>query len=85
MGESVEVRVGKRRTLVIPKRVAEALGIREGSRLILEVKEGFLVVKPVPDAIHLSLHGEKIARVTLKELEEVSIDEQERAAAQDEG
>ncbi len=80
----MEVRVGKRRTLVIPKCVAEALGIREGSKFILEVREGFLVVKPVPDAIYLSLHGEKVARVTLKELEEVSIDEQKRAAAQDE-
>jgi hypothetical protein len=39
-----------------------------------------MIIKPLPDAIHLSLHGEKLARITLKELEEVSVEEQEKSA-----
>ena len=78
MSLKVEVRVGRKRTLVIPKRVAEALGIDEGSRLLIEVKRGYMIVRPLPDAIHLSLHGEKLAKVALRELEETSIEEQEK-------
>ncbi len=73
-----EVRVGRRRTLVIPKAVAEALGIDEGSRLKLLVKDGRIILEPIPDAIQLSLRGEKIGKVSLKELEVVSIEEQKR-------
>lgn len=78
MGLTMEIRVGRKRTIVIPKSVAEALGIDEGSRLILEVRSGCIILKPVPDAIYLSLYGEKIARVSLGELEETSVEEQEK-------
>ena len=78
MGLTIEVRVGKKRTIVIPKSVAEALGIDEGSRLLIEVKSGYMIVRPLPDAIYLSLHGEKLAKVTLNELEETSVEEQEK-------
>jgi len=75
-----EIRVGKRRTIVIPKAVAEALNIEEGSRLRLEVRGDSIVLKVVPDAAWLSVHGEKFAKVTLEELEEGSVEEQERHA-----
>ncbi len=75
---ALEVRVGRRRTIVIPKVVAEALGIDEGSRLLLEVRGDSIVLKPVRDAIWLSLRGEKIAKITLEELESESIVQQEK-------
>jgi len=75
---SVVVKVCRRRTIVIPKKFADVLGIGEGSRLLLEVKDGGLVLKPLPDAIRLSLYGEKIAEVKLEELEAVSVEEQGR-------
>lgn len=75
-----EIRVGKRRTIVIPKAIAEALNIEEGSRLRVEVRGDSIVLKVVPDAVWLSVHGEKFARVTLEELEEESVEEQERYA-----
>lgn len=78
MSRAFEVRVGKRRTLVIPKAVADMLGIREGSRLELRVEEGRIVLEKVPDAVELSLHGEKVARVSLEELEAESIEHQKR-------
>lgn len=70
--------MGRKRTVVIPKTVAEALGIDEGSRLVLEVRGDHIVLRPLPDAVTLSLRGEKVARVSLKELEAVSLEEQEK-------
>jgi len=78
MSLTMDIRVGRKRTIVIPKAVAEALGIDEGSRLLLEVRDGYIVLKPIPDAISLSLKGEKIARITLEELEETSVEEQRK-------
>ena len=74
---NVEVRVGRRRTLVIPKAVAEEVGIEEGSRVLLRVEGGRIVIEPVRDAIWLALRGEKVARVALEELEEESLERQE--------
>jgi len=71
-----EIRVGKRRTIVIPKAVAEALNIEEGSKLRLEVKGDSIILKVIPDAIWLSVHGEKFAKITLKELEGESVEKQ---------
>ena len=76
----VKVRVGKRRTLVIPKRIAERLGIEEGSMLELSVVGDKLVLRPLPTALDLALHGRKYASVTIEELEEVSSEEQKRLA-----
>jgi len=72
------IRVGKRRTIVIPKYVSDVLGIDEGSKLELIVKDGCIILKPLPDAIYLSLHGEKIGRIYLSELEGVSVEEQKK-------
>lgn len=74
----LEVTVGKRRTIVIPKRVAEMLGINEGSRLELRVEDGRIVLEPIPDAVELSLQGEKAARTSLDELEAESIEQQRK-------
>lgn len=78
MSQTFEIRVGKKRTIVIPKVVAEMLSIDEGSRLVLEVRDGSIVLKPVLDAITLSIRGEKIARVNLEDLEAVSVEEQKK-------
>jgi AbrB family looped-hinge helix DNA binding protein len=78
MGLTMEIHVGKKRTIVIPKAIAEALNIDEGSRILLELKNEYVIIKPLPDAITLSLKGEKIARITLEELEAVSVEEQKK-------
>ncbi len=74
----LEVTVGRRRTIIIPKRVAEMLGISEGSWLELRVEDGRIVLEPIPDAVELSLHGEKVATTSLEELEAESIEQQRR-------
>ncbi len=77
-GKSAEVRVGKRRTIVIPRQLAEEVGIEEGRRVLIEARGGELVLRPVPDAIDLALQGDYVAEVSLEEIEEISIDEQEK-------
>ncbi|MEM2659080.1 MAG: AbrB/MazE/SpoVT family DNA-binding domain-containing protein [Zestosphaera sp.] len=85
MTESLTVRVGRKRTIVIPKKIADILGIDEGSRVMLVVSDNKLEVIPLPDAITLSLKGKKVARVTLRELEEESLREQKKYIAETEG
>jgi AbrB family looped-hinge helix DNA binding protein len=43
--------------VVIPKPIRDRLGIRVGSRLFLQVKEGGVVLKPLPDDPIEALHG----------------------------
>ncbi len=78
MSLTVEIRVGRRRTIVIPKAVAEALGIDEGSKLKLTVENGKIILEPIPDAIQLSLRGDKLGKVSLKDLEAESIEIQKK-------
>ena len=73
MREELVIRVGRKRTIVIPKRVAERLGIDEGDYLLLTIHNDKIEVKPMPNAITLSLRGRKIAKITLRELEEESM------------
>lgn len=77
MSLEVAARIGKRRTLVIPKKVAEKLGLEEGVRVSIAVEGDKIVVKPVRDAVWLSLYGRKVAKVSLEELEEESVAQQE--------
>ena len=73
-----EICVGRKRTIVIPKAVAEELGIEGGSRLRLMVENGEIILEPIPDVIELSLRGEKIGRVGLEELRAESIEQQKK-------
>ncbi len=78
MPKSLMIRVGRKRIIVIPKQIASELGIEEGDKLLLIVDDNKIILKPIPNAITLSLRGKKIARIYLKELEEKSINEQKK-------
>ena len=73
-----KAKIGKKRVLVIPKKIAEALNISEGSVVKMTVDNDRLIIEPIRDAIWLSLYGEKIAKITLRELEEISVEEQKK-------
>jgi AbrB family looped-hinge helix DNA binding protein len=75
---STVARIGKRRTFVIPKNVAEKLGIKEGDKVKITVIEDKIVLEPIRDAVWLSLYGKKVAKVTLEDLEATSMEEQNR-------
>ena len=74
----VETKVGKKRVLVIPKKIAEKAGIKEGTQVKLKLTDEGIVIIPIPNAIELSLKGKKIAKVTLEELEAESIEQQRK-------
>ena len=44
MGEAITLR--PRRQVTLPRRVCEALGVEPGDRLVLEVSDGVLIVRP---------------------------------------
>ena len=67
-----EVKLGKRNALYLPKQVVKALGIKEGDLLKLEVKEGKIIVKPIPDPFTLALKTPKFAKTTVEEFEKES-------------
>ena len=74
--EIVRVRVSRKTTIVIPEKIAEILGIDEGTILEMSVVGDSLVLKPKPSAIDLALRGKKFAKITLEELERISIERQ---------
>lgn len=78
MSLTVKARIGKKRVLVIPKVIAESLGLDEGSAVRITVAGDKIIIEPLRDAVWLSLHGEKVARITLKELEGESFEQQKR-------
>jgi len=75
---TVKARIGRKRVLVIPKKIAEYLNLDEGSAVRVTASKDKIIIEPLRDAVWLSLHGEKVARVTLKELEEESLERQKR-------
>ncbi|MCE4621022.1 MAG: AbrB/MazE/SpoVT family DNA-binding domain-containing protein [Desulfurococcales archaeon] len=78
MGLVVETRVGRKRVIVIPKAIADAVGISEGQKVRVMAVGDKIVIEPVRDAVWLALYGRKIGRILPEELEEESIVEQER-------
>jgi len=74
----VETKVGRKRVIVIHKKIADAVGLREGQKVRIAVQGGKIVIEPIRDAIWLALHGKKIGRIMPEEVEEESLREQER-------
>ncbi|ABN69439.1 transcriptional regulator, AbrB family [Staphylothermus marinus F1] len=78
MSVVVETKVGRKRVIVIPKAVAEAVKIREGQRVRVMAVGDKIVIEPIRDAVWLAIHGKKIGKIMPEELEEESILEQEK-------
>jgi AbrB family looped-hinge helix DNA binding protein len=56
-----KVRIGKRFQIVLPKSVRKSLGVGEGDKLIITVKEGEALLRPLPrnySKYMLGLHKE---------------------------
>ena len=77
MNQVVETRVGRKRVIVIPKAVAEAVKLQEGQRVRIMAVNGKIIIEPIRDAIWLALYGKKIGRILPEEIEEESVIEQE--------
>ena len=68
----VRVRLSKKNTLYIPRSIANAVGIKEGSLLRLRVEGSRIIIEPIPDPFTLALTGSKFARTTFEEFEKES-------------
>jgi len=74
----VETRVGKRRVIIIPKAIAEAVKIIEGQRVRVMAVGGKIVIEPIRDAVWFALYGRKIGKILPEEIEKESLIEQEK-------
>ena len=77
MSVVVETKIGKKRVIVIPKVIADAVKIREGQKVRIMAVEDKIVIEPVRDAVWLALYGRKIGKILPEEIEEESLHEQE--------
>jgi len=68
----VKTRISKKFTLYIPKAIAEAAGLKEGSTVKLRVEGSKIIIEPVPDPFDLALKGPKFAKITFEEFERES-------------
>jgi len=66
------VRISKKYTLYIPKAIAKAVGIREGSVVKLRVEDSKIVLEPIPNPFDIALKGPKYAKTTFEEFEKES-------------
>ncbi len=73
-----EIKIGAKYAVYLPKRVVDILGIKEGSKAYLYVEDYKIIIEPIPDPIELALKGKKYARISIEEIERVSIEEQEK-------
>ncbi|WP_048191708.1 AbrB/MazE/SpoVT family DNA-binding domain-containing protein [Pyrolobus fumarii] len=66
------VRVSKKYTIYLPKALAEAVGVREGSYVRLRVEGSRIILEPEPDPFTYALRGPKYAETTFEEFERES-------------
>ncbi len=69
MASEMVVRLGKRRAIYLPSKVAKELEISEGDPLILRIEEGRIILTPLPK---LLVKRRKWAKTTLEEFERES-------------
>lgn len=78
MSLTIESRVGKKYAVYLPKAVVEALGLKEGERVLLRVSGNTLVLETLQDPVELALSGKKFASITPEQVEAISLEEQAR-------
>lgn len=78
MSLTTEGQIGKKHTIYLPKAVVDEASLEVGMRILITVDGNRIIIEPVPDPIALAIHGEKIASMTLEELEAISLEEQSK-------
>ncbi len=76
MALTVQVNVGKKYAIYLPKVVVRALNLKEGARILLRVSGTTVVLESLQDPIHLALSGKKFATLTPEQIEAISQEEQ---------
>ena len=76
MSLTVEVKVGKKYAVYLPKAIVRALNLKEGEKVLLRVVGTTVVLESLQDPIQLALSGKKFASITPEQVEAVSLEEQ---------
>lgn len=76
MSLTVEVKVGKKYAVYLPKAIVRALNLKEGEKVLLRVVGTTVVLESLQDPIQLALSGKKFASTTPEQVEAVSLEEQ---------
>jgi len=76
LSQTVVCKVGKKGAIYIPKHILKKLGVKEGDKVIIKIKDGYLILDFIPDPLSLALTAKKWAKVNVKEFERESEEEQ---------
>ncbi len=71
MGQ-ILLRVGKKGTIYIPKKILSDMNIKEGDPVIVRIKNNKLVLEIIPDPLTLALRIKKWTEMTVEEFEKDS-------------
>lgn len=80
MSLTVRTKSGRKFTVYLLKVIVEALGLKEGERVLLKVTGNTLTLESLKNPIQMALTGKKFASITPEEAEAISIEEQARQA-----
>ncbi len=78
VGLAVEVKVGKKYAIYLPKAVVEEVGLSEGDKVLIRVEDDKILLEPIRDPIKLALYGKKFASIKPEEIERISLEEQSK-------
>ncbi len=76
MGLTIQVNVGKKYAIYLPKAIVRALNLKEGARVLLKVSGTTVTLETLQDPVHLALSGKKFASLTPEQVEAISEEEQ---------
>ncbi len=76
MSLTIQVTVGKKYAIYLPKAIVRALNLEEGAKVLLRLSETSVILETLQDPLHLAVAGRKFASVTPDQVEKISSEEQ---------
>jgi antitoxin component of MazEF toxin-antitoxin module len=73
---TVEARVGKKYAVYLPRALVEAVGLKEGEKVLLRVAGNTVLLESIKDPVKLALTGKKFASISPEQVEAISLEEQ---------
>ena len=73
---TIEARISKKYAIYLPKAVVEAVGLKEGDKVLLRVTGNTVLLESLQDPIELALTGKKFTSIKPEQIEEISLGEQ---------
>ena len=68
----------KKFAIYIPRSVVRTLGLKEGDKLLMKIERGRMILEKIEDPFKLALSGDYFASIDPKDIEMISMEEQDR-------